>query len=57
MYDAWISAMQKGIGAAFHRYNTDQSLYNNDDNSKQCDNTNEANGSVSNKVEKVKKVR
>lgn len=57
MYDAWISAMQKGIGAAFHRSNTDYS-FDTTLNSKVCNSTaNEANGSIQNKNDKIRKVR
>lgn len=55
MYEAWISAMQKGIGAAFQRLNTEPSSHGLHDSRIHTSNINVNNGSVH--ISKVKKVR
>lgn len=57
MYDAWVAAMQKGIGAAFQRSNTDFSFDGDRESKISSPISPEANGGVVTKTEKVKKVR
>lgn len=57
MYDAWKSAMQKGIGAAFQRSNTDSGFDGDSDNKISSPISSEANGGVVAKNNKMKKVR